>query len=106
MAYYFYLFCVMTALAAAAVLVATDVQAQAVVDTASPQTIKAASPAPRYSAQDIERAFGFIDSNQNSSISREEASGFRNVAKHFDAADTNKDGVLSLEEFSSALNRP
>lgn len=62
--------------------------------------------APRYSAKDIMRAFGFIDANKDGKISRQEASGFRNVAKYFDAADTNKDGALSLEEFGSALNRP
>lgn len=65
-----------------------------------------AKAAPRYSAKDIERAFGFIDANKDSRISREEASGFRNVAKYFDAADINKDGALSLDEFASALNRP
>ncbi len=61
---------------------------------------------PRYGAKDIERAFGFIDANKDNAISREEASGFRNVAKHFDAADINKDGALSVEEFGDALNRP
>ena len=70
--------------------------------SAPPSPAKAAS---RYSVKDIERAFGFIDANKDSKISREEASGFRNVAKYFDAADSNKDGALSLEEFGSALNR-
>ena len=58
MAYYFYLLCVLTAIAAAAVLVAADVQAQTQIgiDTAPLQA--------------------------------------------------NKDGMLSLEEFGSALNRP
>ena len=59
---------------------------------------------PRYSSSDIDRAFGFMDGNKDGKISREEAAGFRNVAKHFDAADTNKNQALSREEFESALN--
>jgi hypothetical protein len=60
--------------------------------------------APRYSASEIDRAFSYIDANRDGKISREEASGFRGVARHFDEADTNKDNSLSLEEFSAALN--
>ena len=66
----------------------------------------AAKPAPKYNPKDIERAFMFMDADRDGKISRQEASGFRNVAKHFDAADTNKDNYLSLEEFGNALNRP
>ena len=113
-AYYFYLACVLTALTAAAVLIANDAQAQAQTQlqaqasaNAEPVVVSSTpATAPRYSAKDIERAFGFIDSNKDGKISREEASGFRNVAKYFDAADMNKDGALSLEEFGNALNRP
>lgn len=65
-----------------------------------------ATAAPRYAAADIERAFSFMDANKNGKVSREEAAGFRNVAKHFSAADTNQDQALSLEEFASAMNRP
>ena len=110
---------VATALAAAALLVATSANSQ----TAEPAGTEPASaaaraatlplPAPqaqikprsKYTPQDITRAFGFIDSNQDGKISREEAAAFRNVAKHFDAADTNKDQSLSRAEFESALNR-
>ena len=66
----------------------------------------AATAAPRYAAPDIERAFSFMDANKNGKVSREEAAGFRNVAKYFSAADTNQDQALSLEEFASAMNRP
>ena len=66
----------------------------------------AAKSAPKYNSKDIERAFTFMDTDRDGKISRQEASGFRNVAKHFDAADTNKDNYLSLEEFGNALNRP
>jgi len=47
-----------------------------------------------------------MDANQDGIISREEAARFRNVARYFDEADTNKDNTLSPTEFSSALNRP
>ncbi|MDW5442671.1 EF-hand domain-containing protein [Polaromonas sp. SM01] len=60
---------------------------------------------PKYAAKDVERAFGFIDANRDGKISREEAAGFRGVAKHFDEADLNKDGFLSRDEFGNALNR-
>lgn len=63
-------------------------------------------PEPKYNSKDIARAFKFIDANHDGKISREEASGFRNIAKYFDAADTDKNNMLSLEEFANALNRP
>ena len=61
---------------------------------------------PRYSTTDVERAFNFMDANKDRQLSRQEAAGFRQVAKYFDAADTNKDGMLSLSEFGNALNQP
>ena len=47
-----------------------------------------------------------MDDNRDGHLSRQEAAGFKNVAKYFDAADTNQDGMLSLLEFGGALNRP
>ncbi|MDB5867753.1 MAG: putative signal transduction protein with EFhand domain [Polaromonas sp.] len=77
-------------------------------DVPAPAASSAASsadtPAPRYAAADLERAFGFMDSNRDGKVSREEASGFRGVAKNFDRADTNQDGFLSREEFGAAMN--
>lgn len=61
-------------------------------------------PAPRYPAPELERAFNFMDGDHDGKLSREEASGFRGVAKHFDQADTNKDNFLSREEFDKAMN--
>ena len=122
-AYYTYLLCVLAALAAAAVLVSAEANAQTADGTVPAASQAASSPAapaafsipsaspttaksPRYSATEIARAFNFMDANKDGKISREEAAGFRNVARHFDAADTSKDGALSLEELANALNRP
>lgn len=112
--------------AASAVLVATGAQAQ----TAGPVSAASASlaasqpadgavgsldsvpppgqarPPPRYSVTNIERAFNFMDANKDGQLSRQEAAGFRQVAKYFDAADTDRDGMMSLAEFGSAMNRP
>lgn len=109
----------MLTLAAAMALFAMRTQAQTL-GPAAPAPVQAVSqaqatppatttapttPAARkYAAQDIERAFNFLDANRDGKISRAEAAGFRNVAKHFDAADTNKDNLLSREEFENALN--
>lgn len=94
------------AVSATALLLAVSVQAQnaeapaaATADAAAAET-----SAPRYSASDLERAFGFMDGNGDGQVSRQEASGFRGVAKNFDRADTNHDGFLSREEFDAAMN--
>ena len=90
-----------------AVLFAPNVQAQPAIPAAATATSvqpAATFPAPKYSSADIDRAFGFMDSNKDGKVSREEAAGFKNVAKHFTAADTNKDELLSRGEFGSALN--
>ncbi|MDO9360576.1 MAG: EF-hand domain-containing protein [Polaromonas sp.] len=72
------------------------------VATPAPATT-VAQAAPKYSAQDIEQAFSFIDGNKDGKLSRTEAAGFRGVARHFDEADLNKDSLLSREEFENAL---
>ena len=114
-AIYGYLVGVTLAMAAAAMLVATSANAQTAEQAgrepshADAQVATRPLPTPqaatKYTPQDITRAFGFLDSNKNDKISLEEAASFRNVAKHFQAADTNKDQSLSRAEFESALNR-
>lgn len=111
---YRYLWATMLTLTAAAALLATGAQAQTAeaavpAQVTSPaQAAQAAAPvvvaAAKYAATDIERAFGFLDANKDSKISRDEAAGFRGVAKYFDKADSNKDHALSREEFENALN--
>ena len=77
----------------------TDSPASAVSSDTSGQ-----APALRYAASELERAFGFMDGNRDGKVSREEAAGFRGVAKNFDRADTNHDGFLSRVEFDTAMN--
>lgn len=96
------------AASAAATLLALSVQAQDADSSAAATSGAAAAqvpaPAPRYAASELERAFGFMDGNRDGKVSRQEASGFRGVAKNFDRADTNQDGFLSREEFDTAMN--
>lgn len=93
-----------TAPLAAAPQAAQTAQTASSNPSASNEAMPAAAAAPKYAARDVERAFGFIDANHDGKISREEAAGFRNVAKYFDAADLNKDNALSPAEFGNALN--
>ena len=89
----------------AAAAIAPGAHAQAIeAPTAGASAAVPAAPAPRYTAGDLERAFGFMDSNRDGKVSREEASGFRGVAKNFDRADTSRDGILTIEEFGAAMN--
>ena len=60
---------------------------------------------PKYSASDIKTIFNYLDRNKDGKITREEAAGFKGVARNFDRADTNHDGALSFDEFSFAMNR-
>jgi len=93
---------------AATLLLALSVQAQdadsSAAATSSAAAAEVPAPAPRYAASELERAFGFMDGNRDGKVSRQEASGFRGVAKNFDRADTNQDGFLSREEFDTAMN--
>ena len=72
---------------------------------AAPAASAPAAPVATYAPSELERAFKFMDSDGDGKVTRDEAAKFRNVAKHFDAADTNKDNVLSREEFDNAMNR-
>ncbi|WP_436156700.1 hypothetical protein [Polaromonas sp. LjRoot131] len=92
------------ALAAAAALLAAQANAQ----TPEPAAAASAPAAPvvvYYDPNDLERAFKFMDKTGDGKVSRDEASNFRGVSKHFDEADVNKDGFLSREEFDNAMNR-
>ena len=95
------------ALATVATLLATQAQAQAP-EAAAPAATPTAAPAQpvaAYDPKDLERAFKFMDKTGDGKVSRDEASNFRGVSKHFDEADVNKDNFLSPEEFNNAMNR-
>lgn len=51
-------------------------------------------------------AFAFLDATLDGNISHEEVAGFRNIANRFMATDIDKDNMLSMQEFASALNSP
>ena len=94
------------ALAAVAALLATQAQAQTPDPAAAASASAAATPTVTYyDPKDLERAFKFMDKTGDGKISRDEASNFRGVSKHFDEADVNKDNLLSREEFDNAMNR-
>ncbi len=93
------------ALGTAVVVFGAGAHAQTSLPAPAQGAAAAATPAePKYTVAQIAQAFSFIDGNKDSKISREEAAGFRGVARHFDEADANKDGVLSRQEFENALS--
>lgn len=93
---------------AVAATLSLSAHAQIPQPTAAAEAPLAAVPAlpsaPRYSASELKQAFNYMDANRDGKISREEAAGFRGVAKNFDRADTNHDGFLSRDEFDAAMN--
>ena len=94
------------ALGTAVLVLAAGAQAQTATPAPVPATPAAAAPAdPKYTVAQIAQAFGFIDGNKDGKISREEAAGFRGVARHFDEADVNKDGSLSRQDMSFDFNQ-
>lgn len=96
------------ALAAVAALLATQAQAQTPEPAASASASASTAASPTvayYDPKDLERAFKFMDKTGDGKVSRDEASNFRGVSKHFDEADLNKDNFLSREEFDNAMNR-
>lgn len=54
----------------------------------------------------VEAAFSRADVNGDGKLSRDEAGHLPAIALKFDDLDTNKDGFLSMEEFSAVLNTP
>lgn len=77
----------------------------AAVSSAPEPAVPAPPAVPKYSASDIKTIFNYLDRNKDGKISREEAAGFKGVARNFDRADTNQDGSLSFDEFAFAMNR-
>lgn len=71
----------------------------------APAAAPNAPAAPKYSAADIKTIFSYLDRNGDGNINKDEAASFKGVARNFDRADTNKDGVLSFEEFEFGMNQ-
>lgn len=97
--------------AAALLLMSGQARSADTTDSAPPAPAAAPAPAPsvtaaapRYSASNLAMAFNYMDANRDGKVNREEAAGFRGVAKNFDRADTNHDNILSREEFDRAMN--
>jgi len=69
----------------------------------TPQAAQAA-PAPQTGATaNMAAIFDKLNSSHTGKLTREEAKVQPTVAGNFDAADTNKDGVLSKDEFLAAF---
>jgi hypothetical protein len=63
-----------------------------------------ASPAPPPGGSaNVAAIFDKLNTSHTGKLTREEAKAQPTVAGNFDAADTNKDGVLSKDEFLSAF---
>lgn len=68
-----------------------------------------AQPAAALSAVEreaIEAAFARADTNSDGKLSRDEAQRFPEIAARFDELDTDRDGFLSLIEFSVGATPP
>jgi hypothetical protein len=69
----------------------------------TPQAAQTA-PAPQTGATaNLAAIFDKLNSSHTGKLTREEAEAQPTVAGNFDAADTNKDGVLSKDEFLAAF---
>ena len=69
----------------------------------APQAAQTA-PAPQTGATaNMAAIFDKLNSSHTGKLTREEAKAQPTVAGNFDAADTNKDGVLSKDEFLAAF---
>jgi len=65
------------------------------------------APQPDVGAQaEVEAVFKQADANGDGRLSPQEAQVIAGLSERFDAVDTNKDGVISLQELSVAMTRP
>ena len=70
------------------------------------QTQKAPADTGAKDRQAMESVFARADSNGDGKLTREEAARMPEIAAKFDELDKNKDGVLSMEEFSAVAAMP
>lgn len=64
------------------------------------------APPPSGDRPIAEAAFARADTNGDLRLSRDEAARYPAIAERFDLFDTDKDGVLSPDEFAAALKVP
>jgi len=73
-------------------------------NSAPPSPAAQPQPAPQSGASaNVAAVFDKLNTSHTGKLTREEAKGQPTVAGNFDVADTNKDGVLSKEEFLAAF---
>jgi hypothetical protein len=73
-------------------------QAAAAPDTAASNASAPSAPTSATKPGHLMERIQALDTNRDQRISREEANTNPRMAKHFDAADANKDGYLTREE--------
>ena len=70
----------------------------------APAPSAAAVPSNKMTAQEVDKAFTQADTNRDGKLTRHEAARMPAVIQRFDSIDTDKDSLLSREEFDKAVN--
>ena len=78
----------------------------AVIGCALASALPAAAELSAVDREAIEAAFARADSNADGKLSRDEAQRFPEIAARFDELDKDRDGFLSLIEFSVGATPP
>jgi hypothetical protein len=65
--------------------------------------VQTAAPRAAPTAQEIGAAFDRADTNQDGKLTRQESARFPAVEQRFEQIDSNKDQLVSREEFEAAL---
>jgi hypothetical protein len=85
-------------------IVAVSAAGFAIVGAAFAQTPATTPSGQSDAATAAQSAFKRLDANKDGKLSKEEAARNPSVAAKFDAWDNDKDGALSVDEFSAGFN--